>query len=71
MMHMWVLSPSIFDQTNLIMSGQSGIKLDFCPVNDLTLQNSYFVPWYLWMHIFDFQPYFMVSLPNLKKSLIK
>ena len=30
--------------SNIAITGQNGMKLDFCPVNDLTLKKSYFVP---------------------------
>ena len=41
---LWVSLPSKFDQTNLAMSGQNDMEIEFCPVNDLTLKKSYFVP---------------------------
>ena len=39
-----VALPSKFDRTNLAMSGQNDMEIEFCPVNDLTLKKSYFVP---------------------------
>ena len=36
---LWVSLPSKFDRTNLAMSGQNDMEIEFCLVNDLTLKN--------------------------------